>query len=171
MPVPWNRRRFLFDAGAGLWLAANANGFQQATSATVRIQILDRATKKPLAARIRLLDARGAEVTPLGRNAQPAKDAVEGDVRFQSRGYFYTDGSADGSLRRVPAAIHGPARLRVPDRGRHAHGRRGERRERRRSSCSGGRRSDATATTAATSIFTTSPRRRAGWKWRRKIWM
>ena len=39
------------------------------------------------------MNARGAEVTPLGRNAQPAKDAVEGDVRFQSRGYFYTDGT------------------------------------------------------------------------------
>jgi hypothetical protein len=92
MPLPWNRRRFLFDAGAGLWLAANANGFQQATSATVRLQILDRATKKPLASRIRLLDASGSEITPLGRNAQPDKDAVEGDVRFQSRGYFYTEG-------------------------------------------------------------------------------
>lgn len=85
----WDRRRFLLDAGAGLWLAAQTNS----SGGSVRINILDGATKKPLAARIRLLDARGAEVAPLGRNAQPAKDAVEGDVRFQSRGYFYTDGS------------------------------------------------------------------------------
>jgi hypothetical protein len=84
----WNRRRFLFEANAGLWLAANAKGFQASAPPAVRVQILDGATKKPIAARIRLLDARGAEVTPLGRNVQPAKGAVEGDVRFQSRGYF-----------------------------------------------------------------------------------
>lgn len=91
--ICWDRRRFLFDCGAGLWLTAQANAFQPAPAQAVRIQILDSATKKPLAARIRLVDARGAEVTPLGRNAQPGKDAVEGDVRFQSRGYFYTDGA------------------------------------------------------------------------------
>jgi hypothetical protein len=89
----WNRRRFLFDSSAGLWLAATAGGFQAAKNDAVRIEILDGATKKPIAARIRLLDARGAEVIPLGRNTQPAKNAVEGDVRFQSRGYFYTDGA------------------------------------------------------------------------------
>jgi hypothetical protein len=89
----WDRRRFLFDAGAGLWLAGQASAFQGEPPQAVRIQVLDGATKKPLAARIRLLNARGAEVTPLGRSAQPAKDAVEGDVRFQSRGYFYTDGA------------------------------------------------------------------------------
>lgn len=87
-----NRRRFLFDAGAGLWLSANANASQSAGAPAVRIQIVDGATKKPLAARVRLLDARGTEVAPLGRTEQPARDAVEGDVRFQSRGYFYTDG-------------------------------------------------------------------------------
>ena len=87
------RRRFLFDTSAGLWLAAKANGSQAAADSAVRIRIVDAATKKPLVARARLQDARGAEVIPLGRNAQPAKDAVEGDVRFQSRGYFYTDGT------------------------------------------------------------------------------
>jgi hypothetical protein len=86
------RRHFLFDAGAGLWLSAEANAFQ-GQSDSIRIRILDAATKKPLAARVRLQDAQGTEVTPLGRNEQPAKDAVEGDVRFQSRGYFYTDGA------------------------------------------------------------------------------
>ncbi len=87
------RRRFLFDTSAGLWLAAKANGSQAPADSVVRIRILDAATKKPLVARVRLQDARGTEVTPLGRNSQPAKDAVEGDVRFQSRGYFYTDGT------------------------------------------------------------------------------
>jgi hypothetical protein len=92
--VRWNRRRFLFDAGSGLWLgAAQANSLQQTNVSPLNIRIVDSATKKPLAARVRLVDARGAEVTPLGRSAEPAKDAVEGDVRFQSRGYFYTNGS------------------------------------------------------------------------------
>jgi TolB protein len=86
-------RQFLFDTSAGLWLAAQANGSQAAKDSAVRIRIVDAATKKPLVARVRLQDARGAEVIPLGRNAQPAKDAVEGNVRFQSRGYFYTDGT------------------------------------------------------------------------------
>jgi hypothetical protein len=89
----WDRRRFLFDAGAGLWLAGQASAFQPEPPQTIRIQVVDGATRKPVASRIRLVNARGAEVTPLGRNAQPAKDAVEGDVRFQSRGYFYTDGT------------------------------------------------------------------------------
>ena len=84
-----NRRGFLFDAGAGLWLAAQD---RQTNASTVNIRIVDDATKRPAAARVRLVDSRGAEVTPLGRTAQPAKDAVQGDVRFQSRGYFYTDG-------------------------------------------------------------------------------
>ncbi|MGH9719447.1 MAG: CehA/McbA family metallohydrolase, partial [Bryobacteraceae bacterium] len=88
--MDWKRRRFLFDSAAGLWLATKAQGFQQPEA--LRIKIVDAATKKPLAARIRLVDARGAEVTPVGRSGEPAKDAVEGDVRFQSRGYYYTDG-------------------------------------------------------------------------------
>src|SRR3954452_20286777 len=87
------RRRFLFDAGAGLWVAVKANGSQAAAHSAVRIRIVDATTKNPLVVRVRLQDARGAEITPLGRNAQPAKDAVEGDVRFQSRGYFYTNGT------------------------------------------------------------------------------
>jgi hypothetical protein len=91
--MPSNRRGFLYDAGAGLWLSARASGFQSAGAPALRIQVVDSATKKPIAARVRLLDTRGAEVAPVGRNAQPATDAVEGDVRFQSRGYFYTDGT------------------------------------------------------------------------------
>ena len=91
--MQWNRRRFLLDAGAGLWVASQANAFQSPAPEAIRIQIIDNATKNPLAARIRLLDSRGVEVTPLGRASNPAKDAVEGDVRFQSRGYFYADGT------------------------------------------------------------------------------
>jgi hypothetical protein len=91
--LEWNRRRFLFDAGTGLWVGAQGNGFQQTKPSTVNIRIHDSGTKKPIAARVRLVDARGSEITPPGRNAEPLKDAVEGDVRFQSRGYFYTDGS------------------------------------------------------------------------------
>ena len=91
--LQWNRRRFLFHAGTGLWVGAPASGFQQAKTSTVNIRILDGGTKKPVAARVRLVDARGSEVTPLGRNAEPLKGAVQGDVRFQSRGYFYTNGN------------------------------------------------------------------------------
>jgi hypothetical protein len=88
--ILWGRRRFLFDTGAGLWLTAK--DLPAAGAAPVRIRIVDAATRRPLAARIRLLDVRGAEVAPIGRNAEPAKGAVEGDVRFQSRGYFYAQG-------------------------------------------------------------------------------
>ena len=54
--MPSNRRRFLYDAAAGLWLSAKASGFQSAGAPALRIQIVDSATKKPMAARVRLLD-------------------------------------------------------------------------------------------------------------------
>src|SRR5205823_10270927 len=49
--MPSNRRRFLYDAAAGLWLSAKASGFQSAGAPALRIQIVDSATKKPIAAR------------------------------------------------------------------------------------------------------------------------
>jgi len=92
----WNRRRFLFDAGAGLWLAPASSAAQ---ADAVRVRVVDRDTGRPVAARVRLLAADGSQIVPLGHAAKLAEDAQEGDVRFQSKRFAYTDGSFE-----VPAA-------------------------------------------------------------------
>ena len=81
----WSRRGFLFDSSAGLWVGAGEGR-------EVRVRVLDAETGRPVAARVRLLDARGGEVVPIGHAASLADGAVEGDVRFHARRFCYVDG-------------------------------------------------------------------------------
>lgn len=90
----WNRRRFLQDAGGSIWLsAAGGIGWAAQTGNAVKCRIVDGSTGAPLSARLRLTDARGNPVVPLGHPAALAPDARQGDVRFQSKRFAYVDRS------------------------------------------------------------------------------
>ncbi|MFB3826334.1 MAG: CehA/McbA family metallohydrolase [Bryobacteraceae bacterium] len=59
----------------------------------MRVRILDGRTGRPVAARVRLLTLSGDEIVPPGHSAELAPDAQQGDVRFQSKRFFYVDGT------------------------------------------------------------------------------
>lgn len=90
----WSRRQFLLDSSAGLWLAADSRPLQ--------VRVLDAATGAPIAARVRLLDARGNEVMPVGHSPSLAEKAVEGDVSFSSKRFCYVDGGFSVSSDALP---------------------------------------------------------------------
>ncbi len=83
-----DRRRFIRDvASAGIgWRLAAAQG------QPIVCRVTDRDAGRAVAARLRLMDARGNEVVPLGHPGSLAADAQEGDVRFQSRRFSYVSG-------------------------------------------------------------------------------
>ena len=89
-----NRRRFLVDTVAGASLSA-AGGFGSAapTANAVQCRITDERSGLPITARVRLTDARGNDVVPLGHPSALAPDAQQGDVRFQSKRFAYVDGN------------------------------------------------------------------------------
>src|SRR5579863_1006288 len=89
----WDRRRFLQDAGAGLWLSATGRLGLAAPGNALPCKIVDGKSGQPVAARVRLTDARGKDVVPLGHPTELAPDAQQGDVRFQSKRFAYVDGS------------------------------------------------------------------------------
>ena len=86
----WSRRRFLHGAGASAWLS---RGTAAPQGNPVRCRIIDEHSGRPLTARVRLTDARGHDVVPLGHPAELAPDAQQGDVRFQSKRFAYVDGT------------------------------------------------------------------------------
>lgn len=86
-----HRRRFLRDAG-GLLLYP-ASGLALSPDGAVECRVVDAASGHPVPARVRLHNARGEEVVPLGHAPTLAENAQEGDVRFQSRRFAYVDGS------------------------------------------------------------------------------
>lgn len=90
----WNRRRFLQDAGAGVWLSA-AHGIGLATPGgdALPCKVIDQSSGRPIPARLRLTDARGNDVVPAGHASELAPDAQQGDVRFQSKRFAYIDGT------------------------------------------------------------------------------
>jgi hypothetical protein len=86
--MPSDRRRFLHQAAtAGLGLRLSAADRQP-----IVCRVVDRQSRRGVAARVRLVDARGNEVVPLGHARDLAKNAQEGDVSFQSRRYAYVNG-------------------------------------------------------------------------------
>jgi hypothetical protein len=90
----WDRRRFLHDAGAGVWLSAGRRLAQAAPDGNaVPCKIVDELSGRPVAARLRLTDARGNDVVPAGHPSELAPDAQQGDVRFQSKRFAYVDGN------------------------------------------------------------------------------
>jgi hypothetical protein len=82
-----DRRRFLHQAAAGIGLRLSAGDRQP-----IVCRVVDRESRRGVAARVRLVDARGNEVVPLGHARDLAANAQEGDVRFQSRRYAYVNG-------------------------------------------------------------------------------
>lgn len=102
MPLP-DRRRFLYDAGAGVLLSA---GGRLALSApdgnAIRCKIVDRRSGKPTPARLRLTDVRGTDIVPEGHASELAPDAQQGDVRFQSKRFAYVDSNFDVDPRAMP---------------------------------------------------------------------
>jgi hypothetical protein len=72
------------------------------SEATVTCLVLDKATGKPVPARVRLIDARGEELVPLGHPQSLTPDAHEGDVRFQNRRFAYVNGRFDLPLSALP---------------------------------------------------------------------
>src|SRR5579871_4375692 len=99
--MDWTRRGFLGTAaGAGMARLAAA---QSASSAQpIVCRVIDAASGKPVAARVRLVDSLGSELVPLGHATELAPDAQQGDVRFQSRRYSYVDGEFRVDPRRLP---------------------------------------------------------------------
>jgi hypothetical protein len=89
--VDWTRRGFLGTAaGAGIARLAPAQSVGSAQPAVCRV--VDSASGRPVPARVRLVDAYGNQLVPLGHSRELAHDAQEGDVSFQSRRYAYVDG-------------------------------------------------------------------------------
>ena len=58
----------------------------------VTCRFVDEGSKQPVAVRVRLVDVQGRDVVPLGHPEAFRTDAQEGDVSFQSRRFFYSDG-------------------------------------------------------------------------------
>src|SRR6266550_1225008 len=90
----WDRRRFLQDAGAAVWLSAGCRLARAAPDGSaVPCKIVDEQSGRPVAARLRLTDARGNDIVPVGHPTELAPDAQQGDVRFQSKRFAYVDGN------------------------------------------------------------------------------
>jgi hypothetical protein len=88
------RRQFLQHA-TGLWLStahSHDAAFDSAQERTINCRVVDATTQREVAARIRLLDATGREIVPLGHPPTLSDKAQEGDVRFQRRRFAYVAG-------------------------------------------------------------------------------
>jgi hypothetical protein len=94
VPIPTSsgRRRFLRNALLG-GSARLLSGAHPPDGKPVECRILDARTRRPIPARVRLLNSRGEEIVPAGHPAALAENAQEGDVLFQSRRFAYVDGS------------------------------------------------------------------------------
>jgi len=99
--VDWTRRGFLRTVPAA-GLARLAAGQSSEASQPIVCRVVDSESGQPVPARVRLVDALGNELVPLGHSRDLADDAQEGDVRFQSRRYSYVDGEFRVDPRRLP---------------------------------------------------------------------
>ncbi len=68
----------------------------------VTCRVVDGATGRPTAARVRLVDANGKEAVPAGHPEALSDKAQEGDVRFQSRRFAYVNGEFAVDPSRLP---------------------------------------------------------------------
>src|SRR3989449_5142600 len=99
----WDRRRFLHDAGAAMWLSAGCRMARAAPDGNaVPCKIVDEQSGRPATARLRLTDARGNDIVPVGHPTELAPDAQQGDVRFQSKRFAYVDGNFDVDPHALP---------------------------------------------------------------------
>jgi hypothetical protein len=102
--MPSSRRRFLENLACGAALApARARpAAPQSDGKPLLCHVVDAASARATAARIRLVDARGQEVVPIGHPETLSPRAQEGDVRIQRRRYAYVNGSFEIDPRRLP---------------------------------------------------------------------
>ena len=99
----WHRRRFLQAAGWSLWLsAANRTGYGAPAGNAISCRIVEEGTGRAVPARLRLTDAQGRDIVPLGHPTELAPDAQQGDVRFQSKRFAYVDGNFSVDPRFLP---------------------------------------------------------------------
>jgi hypothetical protein len=68
----------------------------------ITCRVIDKESGRAVPARVRLLEATGKEVVPIGHVETLAEGAREGDVRFQSRRFAYVDGSFEIDPARLP---------------------------------------------------------------------
>jgi hypothetical protein len=97
----WTRRGFL-GAVAGASFARPAAAQSTESSQPIVCRVVDAASGRPVPARVRLVDAHGNELVPLGHATELAAEAQQGDVRFQSRRYSYVDGEFRVDPRHLP---------------------------------------------------------------------
>jgi len=96
--MPSNRRYFLRQAGAtgaSLLFSTTFDTSSVPDSAqenAITCRVVDAKTGHETAARIRLLDALGRDVAPVGHPQTLSAEAREGDVRFQRRRFAYVRG-------------------------------------------------------------------------------
>src|ERR1700730_10912723 len=90
----WNRRHFLQGLSTGVWLSAGRGvAFGAPDGKAIGCRIIDGQSRHPISARLRLTDARGNDVVPLGHPTELAPYAQQGDVRFQSKRFAYVYGN------------------------------------------------------------------------------
>jgi len=102
--MPSSRRRFLEDLAYGVALAPAAArpAAAQSDGKPLVCRVVDAASGRATAARIRLVDAGGEEVVPIGHPETLSEKAQEGDVRIQRRRFAYVNGSFEVDPRRLP---------------------------------------------------------------------
>ena len=88
-----NRRTFLHGMAAAAAGRGVSGAARPDSSRPVTCHVTDERTGRDVAARVRLVDAGGREVVPLGHPEALAPNAQEGDVRFHSRRFAYVDGA------------------------------------------------------------------------------
>lgn len=88
----FKRRDFLLGA-AGSGVALFPSVAPPAAERPLTCRVVDGRTGTAVPARVRLVDARGNEVVPLGHLDPTPAGMREGDVGFQSRRFAYVDGS------------------------------------------------------------------------------
>src|SRR5947207_14844853 len=92
--LEWNRRHFLRGLSTGVWLSGGCGiAVAGPDGKEVACRITEGHSRRPVSARVRLTDARGNDVVPLGHPTELAADAQQGDVRFQSKRFAYVDGN------------------------------------------------------------------------------
>ncbi len=94
MRNPLNRRQFIAAASLSDPVRrAAAEAFQGAPAGgPILCRVVDAESRRPVPARVRLVDSGGREVVPLGHSALLSETSYEGDVRFYSRRFAYVDG-------------------------------------------------------------------------------
>jgi hypothetical protein len=103
-----DRREFLGRMGAAggslyaLGVHSTVASNRAPVPETIVCRFVDASTGRPVPIRVQFADSQGETVIPLGHPAHLADDALEGDVRFQSLRFAYSDGEFRFEANRLP---------------------------------------------------------------------